>query len=370
MVACGDLTQVVVRVDADDRWVAVLDGVRVSASSEHAGPHDTVIALGPDEACLPLSVGVVRRNDDDVVRVEVRGRRGERDLVVHIVDAPVPDGETALLSVRFDERCLGVPVPCRVAETLEGLDVVEPGDEAEPCRAASDAPFGYALVPAGAADMGADPSAPGFDPDEGPKRTVTLTRPFWIATTEVTRAAWSEITDETAGDCPTCPKTDVSWADATFYLDDLSRREGLEPCYAGPATNRTFAGLDCEGYRLPTEAEWERAAATSAEIDAIAWCGDAAEPQPAASRAPSELGVFDMLGNAREWVHDGYQPDAYAVLPATDPIGTSSVGLAVTRGGSFASTSTTCRPTSRDPMPAQARRSDLGFRAVRTTPAR
>ncbi|MBU0554159.1 formylglycine-generating enzyme family protein [Myxococcota bacterium] len=96
----------------------------------------------------------------------------------------------------------------------------------------------------------------------------TLTRGFEISRTEVTQAEYAALLFDTPsgfwlvgglGECPNCPVEQVTWLDAVRYANALSQRQGLEPCYAPDGVVRNDAGDPylCEGYRLPTEAEWQ-----------------------------------------------------------------------------------------------------------------
>ena len=101
------------------------------------------------------------------------------------------------------------------------------------------------------------------------QHSVKLTRAYWMKVTEVTQTEYAAVMEETAwnprpasfascgGDCPV---ENVSWSDAVAYCNALSAKQGLPECYAWSGGEPTFTGLDCTGYRLPSEAEWEYAA--------------------------------------------------------------------------------------------------------------
>jgi formylglycine-generating enzyme required for sulfatase activity len=231
----------------------------------------------------------------------------------------------------------------------------------------------YVLVSKGSFTMGSPPGEAGRSSDET-QHMVTLTRDFYLKATEVTQGEWRALMGDNPssfGDCgDDCPVESVSWFQAVDYVNALSRSEGLEECYGGTGSERSFVGLDCRGYRLPTEAEWEYAAragtlgARYGELDDIAWYGaNASATQPVGRKAPNDWGLHDMLGNVWEWTHDWY--GAYGGA-ATDPVGPARGSGRVSRGGGWDYVAALCRAAYRHRDHPVIRRSYLGFRPARS----
>jgi formylglycine-generating enzyme required for sulfatase activity len=215
-------------------------------------------------------------------------------------------------------------------------------------------------------------------------------------------------------DCgPTCPVERASWYDGAAYMNQLSADEGLSPCYiltdvvcvdmtaaAEPVDcqNATRLGIgaatvtlgaatpyECEGYRYPTEAEWEYAARAGDQrgtyvgeltltgcespnpvSDRIAWfCGNAGgTTHPVAMLEPNAWGLYDVLGNVWEHVHDLHQPIAPGA--ATNPWGppTDTDPDRVAKGGAWLHSAFSARPARRSPALGPQRQ--VGFRVART----
>ncbi len=160
--------------------------------------------------------------------------------------------------------------------------------------------------------------------DEKPAHHVQITKPFEIGKFEVTQAQWQAL----MGSNPSTikgtdhPVETISKSDAQDFIAKLN---DLHDGYL---------------YRLPTEAEWEYAAragtsAAPASLDAVAWYGanSGDSTHPVGQKQPNAWGLFDMLGNVREWVADNYTRDYYANSPAADPTGPAPG--AGGRGGGF-----------------------------------
>jgi formylglycine-generating enzyme required for sulfatase activity len=244
------------------------------------------------------------------------------------------------------------------------------------------------LVEAGSFQMGSTNG----QPDEQPVHTVHITRPFYIAKYAVTFEEYDRFCDDTIGirtprdswGRATRPVSGVNWYDAVKYCNWLSEKEGLTPCYnvKGKLTECDFSA---NGYRLPTEAEWEYAArggpksqgyeyAGSNNVDEVGWYEGNSDDQthPVGQKQPNELGLYDMSGNMFEWCWDWYGEDYYASSPASDPTGPSSgTGAYIAdadrarRGGSYREKAVYLRVAFRGADGATYR-GDSGLRLVRT----
>jgi formylglycine-generating enzyme required for sulfatase activity len=220
--------------------------------------------------------------------------------------------------------------------------------------------------------------------DDGPIHTVTLTHDFWIGQTEVTQAQYLAGTgmrpSSYSGCGSTCPVESVSWADAGVYANALSAAEGLEECYTATGGDLAASlGGDpyaCEGYRLPTEAEWEYAArggesygySGSDTVGEVAWTSEnsGSTTHPVAGKVANAFGLYDMSGNVWEWTNDWHAD--YASGAAVDPAGATSGSDRVYRGGSWLNDPTNARVASRSYSAPASRYTNLGFRLSRSVP--
>ena len=302
------------------------------------------------------------------------------------------------------ELCDGVDNDCD-GEIDEGCTVCDADYAGPPCNGCPEGtsvPEDWVCIPAGEFWMGSPPEGAGRRAEDEERHLVRISQPYLMRSIEESRGRWHE-------DSPSNSAQDyVSWYDAVAYLNWMSERDALSPCYRlvgcwGDWTPRCYTYLGCGGdyscervgwidgcvgYRLPTEAEWEyavRAGTTGARFgDAlayIAWYSEnSSHPQVVGQLESNEWGLYDMLGNVSEWVWDYYAMD-YGGVPAEgittiNPTGPPAnvypdrVDIRGNRGGSFSDRSSWIRSASRGFAGADTRGYDFGVRMVRSLPIR
>ncbi len=242
-------------------------------------------------------------------------------------------------------------------------------------RPTETAPAGFVLISPGTFTMGASPGDSEAYEWESPTRSVTISRSFWLQATEVTQGEYQALMGNNpskfTGCGASCPVEQVSWDDAVRYANARSSRENFTPCYDASGA---FQGLSCTGYRLPTEAEWEYAARAGTtgsrygSLGQIAWTDSNSNSQthPVRQLAPNAWGLYDMLGNVREWTHDWY--GTYSGGAERDPTGPGSGSDRVIRGGCWGSGARDSRASGRGRNAPGARSFSLGFRLARSVP--
>lgn len=214
-------------------------------------------------------------------------------------------------------------------------------------------------LPGGQFTMGAGDG----NPDEAPPHKVTVTG-FLIDKCEVTHEmfAKAELPDPSHWqENPKMPVERVRWRDAKAYCNERSRMEELSLCY-DEKTVEWDCNYSANGYRLPTEAEWEYAAragssgpydfGSPANLRLYAWFAENSDQKTHAvgQKKPNAWGISDMNGNVSEWCEDVYSATYYAASPATDPTGPPGTGhdvKRVMRGGNWSASAEACRVTFR-----------------------
>lgn len=213
----------------------------------------------------------------------------------------------------------------------------------------------------------------------------TTVSSFRIASTETTQALWRFV----MGNNPSAfkgvdrPVENVSWLDAVRFCNALSEKEGLEKVYEIEGSAVSW-NRQADGYRLPTEAEWEYAArggrfgalgsepltrspySGGADAAAVAWFdrNSGKSSQAVARKAANELGAFDMSGNVWEWCWDWY--GEYPREPVVDPEGAPrGAGQKVLRGGAWFTPVNLLRVTYRYWSAPSFKVNSVGFRLAR-----
>jgi formylglycine-generating enzyme required for sulfatase activity len=205
------------------------------------------------------------------------------------------------------------------------------------------------------------------------QHSVTVSS-FYLGRYEVTQKEWREVMGNNPGyfKGDDLPVENVSWYEAVEYCNKRSQKEGLTPAYTIKGTNVTW-NKKANGYRLPTEAEWEYACRagtttpfnTGSSVDSAGWYGNNSDGKthPVGEKQPNAWGLYDMHGNVWEWCWDWYGD--YAGGAQTDPSGAGTGSYRVVRGGSWAYGAGLLRSAGRLRFFPVDRYNILGFRVAR-----
>ncbi len=254
--------------------------------------------------------------------------------------------------------------------------------------------------------------------EEMPQHKVTITQPFLMDSTEVTVAQFRKFVEtskyvteaekygfgnsggkslndkvpandrgmnwKSPGHAVTddSPVTQITWNDAAAYCAWLGEQEQRRPWYRPDGKGGWLIAARADGYRLPTEAEWEyvcRAGTATqysfgddkSQLEQYGWFNKNAggKAQPVALKLPNPFGLFDMHGNAQEWCQDWYDGKWYEKSSPSDPTGPSSGSVRLLRGGERNPHASGCRSAYRNGDSPSSRYATLGFRIVRVTDA-
>jgi formylglycine-generating enzyme required for sulfatase activity len=290
------------------------------------------------------------------------GREAAAERVLEGADeARIPNCEEIAIGLGGEDKLSGERVEIR-----NGRDVELGGFEL------------CALLP-GELAVGSSRLEPNRGADEN-RFDAVLARGFWMARTPVTRKLWELVIGSLPGPGPgeDHPVSQVSWLAAVRFCNFLSTLCGLPLAYTYLEDGKVAWGhLAGEGFRLPTEVEWEYAC-RSGTLSAYAFGAHLTAAQanyggltgktttPVATYPPNHWGLYDMHGQLWEWCWDGYAP--YPISKTRDPISPGDDGLRVLRGGAWSSDPDRCRSAAREKAPEWQAQGTFGFRIARSIP--
>ena len=323
-----------------------------------------------------------------------------RRAIVDRLVGPPPDGHVARTErlhylhkgERDVERTVSVPVEVTrefvVAEGFLGFGrkteqrvVVEQQTKTERVRERGEVAFEMVVIPPCSFMMGSPASEQGRD-DHETQHLVRLTRVYALCTTPVTQELWTSVMGanpakfQSGADAAKRPVERVSWFDAVRFCNVLSVKLKLRPAYTIGAGDKPNINVEwnADGFRLPTEAEWECAAragtshvyAGGDDLDAVAWhAGNSGSTTHAVAQKRANVwGLHDMSGNVWEWCQDVYGD--YSSGAVTDPSGAASGACRVLRGGSWYDDPQSARVASRFSDDPAHCIDFIGFRLSRT----
>jgi formylglycine-generating enzyme required for sulfatase activity len=237
-------------------------------------------------------------------------------------------------------------------------------------------PLEMVALPGGKFWMGSAKTDAHAEADEMPRQKVEV-RPFTIGKYAATQKLYREVTgrDPAYSKGDEVPANNVTWYQAIEFCNLLSQRNGLQPVYSVEAEAVTW-NEDANGYRLPTEAEWEYACRAGTEtlysfgddersLGEFAWF-DQDDPEPVGRKKANPWGLHDMHGNVWEWCWDWHRPYPCKPPARTLPNG----GDRVARGGSYDKPARFLRSAVRNSFVPDAHNGLVGFRCARSVASR
>ncbi|MCG8423782.1 MAG: SUMF1/EgtB/PvdO family nonheme iron enzyme [Proteobacteria bacterium] len=246
------------------------------------------------------------------------------------------------------------------------------------------APMQFIGLPGGEFAMGSPTGEKGRVSDE--RLHLVRVAGFAIAEHEVTQRQWRAVMNRDPSDCDAgcgddLPVQNVSWRAAVEFLNRLSKRDSVAPCYAEKGRDVVW-NRSCDGYRLPTEAEWEYACRAGSgraysfgdddsALGQYAWYSDNARGRVhrVASRKPNRWGLYDLHGNVLEWTWDWSAPYSGGIAVRNPSESDRATESRVLRGGSFTGGPWYLRCARRHSLRPSRHSPGTGLRAVRNHPA-
>jgi len=242
----------------------------------------------------------------------------------------------------------------------------------------------FVRIPAGTFTMGSESG----QSVSQPAHSVTISRDYFLSRYEITQSQYSALKTNrsfhrvTGGDEVGRPVEMVTWLDAIEYANTLSVNEDLDPCFDNVGNVIGVNLYACEGYRLPSEAEWEyacRAGSTgdyyfngdiATQLPLHAWFDINSDQvtHPAGQKQPNAWKLYDLYGNVTEWVYDFYNRYYYATSPPVDPQGPDlkTSTRRVIRGGSYFSSWIEMSSRHRYSVESDTPGMNIGFRLAKT----
>ncbi len=412
--------------------------VRVSSREKHLDSEVAVVSVdsGSEELMIreqPQS-RTVEAGGSVTLEVVATGPGGAEELRYQWFHngSPLPGGtDSSLTLVNVDADMAGAyHVRISFQEEFLDSDVALVTVDSDGGDAGGDAPAGFVLIPGGPFQMGDATGVAGTYSDELPVHTVEVDA-FHLAKNLVTKERWDEVRDwglshgyihigagngSYASKGPNHPVHSVTWHDVVMWCNAASEKEGLEPCYKwegnvyrnwnelpspGGLTwleNNLTCDWTADGHRLPTEAEWEKAARgglvgrnfpwgdtighAQANYESDDWYSYDVSPasghhpeyavggkpytSPVGAFPANGYGLHDMAGNLREWCWDWYSTSSYSAEGSgVNPRGPVSGSSRVVRGGYWDIDANRCRVSYRFQAPPFFKEFIMGFRPAR-----